>query len=100
MPFEMEKRRHSRTPAKLSVKYRLLRDGPPKLQYAQSVDMSEEGMSFRSSEFISHHSPVLVEFTPPEMQRPISFVSEVVHAREHAEGNHFIIGIEFEHMLR
>lgn len=57
-------------------------------------------MSFRSPEFIPHKTPLLVKFTHPDMQRPISFVSEVVHAREHAAGYHFVIGMEFEHMLK
>jgi hypothetical protein len=100
MPSVMEKRKQPRSPTKLAVKYRLFRDGPPKFKYAQSVDVSEQGMSFQSSEFIPPHSPVLVEFVPPEKYFPTRFVSEVVHAREHAKGNHFIIGIEIEHMLK
>jgi len=100
MSFATEKRRHPRVPAKLALKYRLLRDNPSKSRHTQSLDLSEEGMSFQSSEYIPHKAPILVEFTPPDMHRPISYVSEVVHAREHTEGHYFIIGMEFEHMLK
>jgi len=100
MPDVIEKRKHPRFQSKRALKYHLLRNSPPQIQHSHSIDVSEEGMSFRSSEFIPHQTPVLIEFTPPDMHRPMSFVSEVVHAREHAEGNHFIIGMQFEHMLK
>jgi len=96
----MEKRKHPRSPTKLAVKYRLLQDGPPKFKHALSVDLSEQGMSFQSSEFIPPHSTILVEFVPPERYFRTRFITEVVHAREHAEGNHFIIGIGIERMLK
>jgi hypothetical protein len=89
MPDVIEKRKHPRFQSKRALKYHLLRNSPPQIQHSHSIDVSEEGMSFRST-----------EFTPPDMHRPMSFVSEVVHAREHAEGNHFIIGMQFEHMLK
>jgi len=100
MPFVIEKRKHPRSPTKLSVKYRLLRDNPPKLQHAKSVDISNGGMSFRKSKLVPHKTPVLVEFIAPHTHRPISFVSEVVHAREHSAGNHFIIGVEFQQLVK
>ena len=100
MGFVMEKRKHRRFPSKLSLKYRLLQNSPPKLRQGQSIDMSNGGMSFRSSEFIPHQSSVLVEFKSPNLRRPMRFVSEVVHAREHRAGDHFIIGVEFQQMLK
>jgi hypothetical protein len=99
MPFVMEKRSHPRLPTKLALKYRLLRDSPPRVKHGQSIDLSEGGISFRSFEFMPHKAPVLVEFTPPDKGHPIRFVSEVVHAREHSTGNHFVIGMQFEHLL-
>ena len=100
MQFVMEKRKHRRLPARLSLKYRLLQDSPPKLRHTQSIEISNGGMSFRNSEFISVQSPVLVEFTLPLAHRPISFVSEVAHTREHPVENHFIIGIEFQQLVK
>jgi c-di-GMP-binding flagellar brake protein YcgR len=96
----MEKRKHRRFPSRLSLKYRLLKDSPPKLRQAQSIDMSNGGMSFRNSEFIPHQSPVLVEFESPNMHHPLRFVSEVVHTREHLEEDHFIISVEFQQLLK
>ena len=100
MQFVMEKRKHRRFRTKLSLKYRLLQNNPPKLNQGQSIDMSNGGMSFRSSEFIPHQSQVLVEFKSPNLRRPMRFVSEVVHTREHRAGNNFIIGLEFPQMLK
>jgi len=68
----MEKRNHSRHPAKLSLKYRLLQDSPPKLQFTQSIDVSNGGMGFRNSQFVPQQTPILVEFTPPNLNHRLA----------------------------
>jgi len=98
--FVGDRRKHVRVPARFPLKHLLLQKSPQKLQRAQSLDFSVAGMRFHSFKFVPHNAKVLIELVPPNQVNPVRVISEVVHTQEHPEGDHFTVGIKFEHILK
>ena len=91
-----DKRKFSRVKTHIPVRYHKLRDGAG-IDGISSVtkNLSEGGIRFRTSEFVSMACRLILELDVPMLKKPIKAISKVAWIRKTASGNEYEIGNQF-----
>ncbi len=96
MEGQTEKRKFQRAITHIPVKYRKLRDSEaPMIKSTITKNLSEGGVRFRTNEFISRASRLIVELDMPMFTKPVKAISKVAWIRKADSGDDFEIGNQF-----
>ena len=90
-----ERRRFPRAESILPVKYKNLRNLGLMPAGSLSKDISEGGVRFKTSEFISLACRLVVEISLPADPKPIKAISKVAWIRKVPAGDNYEIGNHF-----
>lgn len=90
----VEKRRFPRLDSNLPVRYRNLRTATVPIG-SLTKDISEGGIRFKTTEFISLACRLVVEITLPTVQRPIKAISKVAWIKKLSTGESYELGNQF-----
>lgn len=90
----VERRRTQRIDSNLPVRYKNLRTTTSPMG-SLTKDISEGGIRFKTTEFISLACRLVVEITIPTVQRPIKAISKVAWIRKASSGNQYELGNQF-----
>ena len=96
MEGQSENRRFPRVTTHIPVKYRKLRD-PEGTVKAGTItrNLSEGGVRFKTSEFISMACRLILELDMPMFTKPVKAISKVAWIRKEASGDDFEVGNQF-----
>lgn len=94
-----EQRRFQRLESTLPLRYRNLKKGGVLPVGSLTKNISEGGVCFESSEFISLACRLVVEISLPTMSRPIKAISKVAWIRKSA-GDQYELGNQFLEMAK
>lgn len=89
-----ERRRSQRIDSNLPVRYKNLRVATVPMG-SLTKDISEGGIRFKTSEFISLACRLVIEVTLPTVQRPIKAISKVAWIRKTPSGEQYELGNQF-----
>jgi c-di-GMP-binding flagellar brake protein YcgR len=89
-----ERRRFQRVDSNVPVRYRNLRTATMPMG-SLSKDISEGGIRFRTTEFISLACRLVVEIVIPTTQKPIKAISKVAWIRKSGSGEGYELGNQF-----
>ena len=96
MEEEKDSRRYQRVVTHIPVKYRKLRDTDGEMSKATiTKNLSEGGVRFRSSEFISRACRLVVELDMPMLTKPVKAISKVAWIKKSPTSDDFEIGNQF-----
>lgn len=95
-----EKRRFNRADANLALQYRNLRKSNDPLALSVSRNISEGGVCFTSSEFISLACRLVVEISLPNAPKPVKAISKVAWIRKLPAGDQYQLGNQFLEMTK
>lgn len=95
-----EKRRYPRVESNLPVQYRNLKTDVALPTGSLSTNISEGGVRFKSSEFISLACRLVLEITLPTTSRPIKAISKVAWIRKLPSGEAYELGNQFIDMTK
>jgi PilZ domain. len=90
----VENRRFQRIESDLPVRYKNLKTATVPLG-SLTKDISEGGICFKTSEFISLACRLVVEINLPTTQRPIKAISKVAWIRKTSAGDQYELGNQF-----
>ena len=90
----VEKRRFQRRESNLPLRYKNIKTATAPLG-SLTKDISEGGISFKTTEFISLACRLVVEITLPTVQRPIKAISKVAWIRKLSSGEQYELGNQF-----
>lgn len=98
--FAVDKRRYPRVDFTLPVQYKNLRKStvPPAGSITRNI--SEGGVCFKSSEFISLACRLVVEINLPNISRPIKAISKVAWIRRVPASEQYELGNQFLEMTK
>jgi len=91
----LEKRRHKRLDYNLPVQYKNLRKTGELPAGSLTQNISEGGVCFKSSEFISLACRLVVEITLPANPKPIKAISKVAWIKKLPAGDQYELGNQF-----
>jgi len=95
-----ERRRHTRVKTRLPLEYRNLR-GDAKAQKSVLInDISEGGVKFVSSEFLSLANRLIVTINIPTTARQIKAISKIAWIKKISSGDKYEIGNQFLEISR
>ena len=89
-----ERRRSQRIDSSLPVRYRNLKTATVPVG-SLTKNISEGGVRFKTSEFVSLACRMVVEITLPTIQRPIKAISKVAWIRRMPSGDQYELGNQF-----
>ena len=95
-----DKRRHKRVQYNLPIQYKNLRKSSDLPIGALTKDISQGGVCFKSSEFISLACRMVVEISLPTNPKPIKAISKVAWIRKLSAGDQYELGNQFLDMTR
>lgn len=90
----IERRRFQRIDSNVPIRYRNLRMATVPAG-SLSKDISEGGVRFKTSEFISLACRLVVEINLPSVQKPIKAISKVAWIRKLSSGDQYELGNQF-----
>ncbi len=101
MNTSAENRKFSRVQVRIPVKFRKLQDGAG-IEGIGSVsnNLSEGGIRFRTSEFVSMACRLILELDVPLVSKPIKAISKVVWIRKSDSRNEYEVGNRFLDMSK
>jgi c-di-GMP-binding flagellar brake protein YcgR len=91
----IERRRHPRAESNLPLKYKNLRSIGESQIGSLTRDISEGGVRFKTSEFISLACRLVLEISLPMMPKPVKAISKVAWIRKVPTGDYYEIGNQF-----
>ncbi len=94
------KRRFPRLDSSLPLRYKNLRKSGSSPLGASTKNISEGGVCFNSSEFISLACRLVVEINLPTTPKPIKAISKVAWIRKLPNGDQYELGNQFLDMAR
>jgi c-di-GMP-binding flagellar brake protein YcgR len=96
MSDNAEKRKYKRVDAHISLKYKLLGD-KSEVSNSGTVtnNLSEGGVRFRTKDFISRSSRIMMEVDVPLAEKPVQAISKVAWIRKSPGGDDYDIGGQF-----
>jgi len=94
------KRRFQRLPSSLPLRYKNLRKSGTAPLGASTRNISEGGVCFNSSEFISLACRLVVEINLPTTPKPIKAISKVAWIRKLPNGEQYELGNQFLDMAK
>jgi hypothetical protein len=96
-----EQRKHTRVKTHIAVKYRKLRDGAGAVGTSSvSRNLSQGGIRFKASDFISMACRLIVEMDFPIFNKPVRAISRVAWIRKTDSGEDFEVGNQFVEMSK
>ncbi len=97
-PYIKEKRKYSRIDARLPLQFKDIQR--PIEAYAGSLtkDISEGGIRFVSSEFLSIFTRLFLEISIPSFSRPIKAISKVAWIQKVPRSSQYNVGLQFMDM--
>lgn len=95
-----EKRRFKRVDANLPLQYKNLRKTSDAAVGSLAKNISEGGVCFKSSEFISLACRMVVEITVPTAAKPIKAITKVAWIRRIPNSDQYELGNQFLDMAR
>lgn len=96
MDGQTDSRRYQRVVTHIPVKYRKLRDTDGEMSKATiTKNLSEGGVRFKSSEFISRACRLVVELDMPMFTKPVKAISKVAWIKKSPTSDEFEIGNQF-----
>lgn len=98
MPYVKERRRFPRVNARLPLQYKDIQRPIEIYSGTLTKDISEGGVRFISTEFLSIFTRLLIEASIPSFSRPIKAISKVAWIRKLPYGNQYDVGIQFMDM--
>lgn len=90
-----ERRRYRRAESSLSIQYRNLRKPGDVPIQTLTKNISEGGVSFKSSEFISLACRLVVEISLPILPKPIKAISKIAWIRKIPSSDQYELGNQF-----
>lgn len=96
-----ESRKTPRIKMHIPIKYRKLRaENGIKSGSSVSKNLSEGGISFRTSDFISMACKLIVEIDIPKFNKPIKAISKIAWIRKLISSDEYEIGSQFIEMTK
>lgn len=95
-----DKRRFKRIDANLPVNYRNLRKIGESPTGSSAKNISEGGVCFKSSEFISLACRMVVEITIPNSEKPVKAITKVAWIKRIPNTEHYELGNQFLDMTK
>ena len=101
MEKHLEKRKFPRVKTYIPVKYRKLGDSAGTSRAGViTKNLSEGGVRFRASEFISMACRLVLEMDMPMFNKPVKAISKVAWIRKTPSGDNYEIGNQFLEMSK
>ena len=97
-PYVKEKRRSPRIDARLPLQFKDVQRPIETYTGTLTGDISEGGVRFMSSEFLSIFTRLLLEVSVPSFSRPIKAISKVAWIQKVSGGNQYDVGVQFMDM--
>jgi len=96
-----ERRKYKRVSVHIPVKYRALNSSPddPNISTV-TKNISERGIRFRASEFISIATRLVMEMDVPLLNKPIKAISKIAWIQKTPAGNDYEVGGYFLEMAK
>jgi len=96
-----EQRKNLRIKVHVPLNFRKLRDGAG-IQGVSSIskNLSQDGVCFRTSEFVSMACRLILELDIPKLEKPIKAISKVTWIRKADSGKEYEIGNRFLEMSK
>lgn len=98
MPYVKERRKFPRINARLPLQFKDIQRPIETFSGTLTKDISEGGVRFISSEFLSIFTRLLIEASIPSFSRPIKSISKVAWIRKVPHGSQYDIGVQFMDM--
>ena len=89
------KRRHQRVVSNFPVQYRNLRKAGVPSSGTVARNLSEGGVCFKASEFVSLACRLVLEISLPNSTKPVKAISKVAWIRKDASGDQYELGNQF-----
>lgn len=99
-PAVEEKRRYKRTESVIPVQYRNLRKSGEASVGSLTKNVSEGGICFKTTEFISLACRLVVELELPALSKPIKAISKVAWIRKISTTDQYEVGNQFLEMTK
>ncbi|MFH1309093.1 MAG: PilZ domain-containing protein [Candidatus Omnitrophota bacterium] len=101
MEKQEEKRKNARIKVHLPLRFRKLRSGAG-IQGVSSIskNLSQDGICFRTNEFVSMACRLILELDVPKADKPIKAISKVTWIRKADSGNAYEVGNRFLEMSK
>ena len=96
--YVKEKRRSPRIDARLPLQFKDVQRPIETYTGTLTGDISEGGVRFMSSEFLSIFTRLLLEVSVPSFSRPIKAISKVAWIQKVSGGNQYNVGVQFMDM--
>lgn len=100
MDIANEKRRYKRAESNLPVLYRNLRKQGVPGRGSLTRNISEGGVCFKSTDFMSLACRLVLEISIPNSQKPIKAISKVAWVRKLPVDNQYELGNQFLEMTK
>ncbi len=97
----IEQRKNMRVKVHVPLSFRKLRDGAG-IRGVSSIskNLSQDGVCFRTSQFVSMACRLIVELDIPKLEKPIKAISKVTWIRKTGSGTEYEIGNRFLEMSK
>lgn len=96
-----DRRKHQRVEAHIPIKYHALRGGAGiEGEASLTKDLSEGGIRFRTTEFVSMACRLILEMDIPVFSKPIKAISKVAWIRKTESGDDYEVGNQFLEMSK
>ncbi|MEA3488907.1 MAG: PilZ domain-containing protein [Candidatus Omnitrophota bacterium] len=97
----VEKRKYQRIPTSIPIKYRRLDDPSGSVRTgAITSNLSEGGVRFRTSEFLSMACRLMLELDIPMFPKPVKVITRVAWIRKAGYGDGYEVGNQFLEISR
>jgi len=95
-----DKRKYKRVDSVLPVQYRNLRKGEERPSPTLGSNISEGGVCFTSSQFISLACRLVVEISLPDLIKPIKAISKIAWIKRLPSSDQYLMGNQFLEMTK
>ncbi len=93
--YVKDKRRHARKNARVPLQFKDIQRPIETYSGTLTKDVSEGGVRFIASEFLSVFTRLLVEISMPSFSRPIKAISKVAWIQKQPRGSQYNVGLQF-----
>jgi len=95
-----DKRKYKRVDSVLPIQYRNLRKGEEQASPTVGSNISEGGVCFTSSQFISLACRLVVEISLPDVEKPIKAISKIAWIKRLPSSDQYLMGNQFLEMTK
>ena len=93
--YVKERRRHNRINARVPLQFKDIQRPIETYSGTLTKDVSEGGVRFTASEFLSVFTRLLVEISMPSFPRPFKAISKVAWIQKQPRGSQYNVGLQF-----